>query len=186
MGTCRSIAVLSKGWAPLFTPVCVTVTALPVSPLVGQAVVASRPRSPGRGLPPSWVPRSPLVPPTARPPPLPSVAQVRVWLRGAVSLTVMHHLASRHRRVKRSSFSRAWRREAGRQPTPPRRGPGTGNSHPGSTPGNPHPELKRRGSRTGGSPGFCTVSLARPLPLAGAAPSQQNTEGATALARVPS
>lgn len=42
MGTGRSIAVLSKGWAPLFTPVCVTVAALPVSPLVGQAVVAAR------------------------------------------------------------------------------------------------------------------------------------------------
>lgn len=74
------------------------------------------------------------------------------------------HLASSHLRVKRSSFSRAWRREAGRLPTPPRRGPGSGGSHPSSTPGHPHPELKHRDSQTGSCSGINTVSLAWPLP----------------------
>lgn len=66
---------LAGGWGPFLPP-------RPLSP--------SGPRSPGRRLPSRRVPQSPFVLPTVRPPPLPSVAQVWVWLRGAVSLTVMH------------------------------------------------------------------------------------------------
>lgn len=124
--------------------------------------MASGPRPPGRRLPSRRVSKSPFMFATVRPPPLPSVAQVRVWLRGAVSLTVMH-LASRHGRVKRSSFSRAWKRKAGRLPTPPRRGPGSGSSHPSSTPGRPHPELKQR-LPDPEQPGhlYCQLGLAPP------------------------
>ena len=74
------------------------------------------------------------------------------------------HLASRHHRVKRSSFSRAWRREAGRPPTPPRRSPGSGDSHPSSTRGHPHPELKHRDSRTEEQPGHLYCQLGRAPP----------------------
>lgn len=125
--------------------------------------MASGPRSPGWRLSSRWVSQSAFMLPTVRPPPLPSVAQVRVWLRGAVSLTVMH-LACCHHRVKRSSFSRARRREAGRQPTPPRRGPGSGNSHPSSTPSHPHPELKHRDSRAGEQPGHLYSQLGQAPP----------------------
>jgi hypothetical protein len=40
--TRRSIAVLSKGWAPFFTPVGIAVSVLPVSPLVRQAIMAAK------------------------------------------------------------------------------------------------------------------------------------------------
>lgn len=71
----RCLPSPAEGWSPFLPP------SLP-SP--------SGPRSPGRRLPSRRVPQSPFVLPTVRPPPLPSAAQVRVWLRGAVSLTVMH------------------------------------------------------------------------------------------------
>lgn len=58
--------------------------------LLSSFLSPSGPRSPWGRLPSGRVSQSPFMFPTVGPPPLPSVAQVRVWFRGAVSLTVMH------------------------------------------------------------------------------------------------
>lgn len=89
-GARGSIAVLAEGGTPLLAAVGGSVVVLPVPPLVGQAVVASGAGSAGGRLPAGRVVQSPVALPAVGPPPLPSVAQVRVWLGGAVPLTVVH------------------------------------------------------------------------------------------------
>lgn len=97
------------------------------------------------------------------------------------------HLASRHHRVKRSSFSRAWRREAGRLPTPLRRSPGSGDSHPSPHARTPAPGTKaQRLPERGAARAF--VLSAWPGPSSGLERIHHNktSRGPAALARVPS
>lgn len=88
-GQGSDLSAASRGHRPLKEPGAVP-TLHTVSPARPRALSPSGPRSPGRRLPSRRVPKSPFMLPTVRPPPFPSVAQVRVWLRGAISLTVMH------------------------------------------------------------------------------------------------